>query len=269
MSTHRETHTLKTIPVSLSRLVITPATGCQEKCWNKLFNMTLFGSLSLCVRNISSNQSTVTKTILNAPSLSLNRKNNHLYWPRVKSFLFSHWFYRYSLCAEIQNSFEWSLTSLISFLPMTDVLTFPLLVSLPVPCPPSSHPSHLPSHPPFPTPLPSHAVSLPPPPPYPTSSSPHCLCPPPSPEGRPFPDGALHPEAGAHHFDQRQRVGRGRLLLPALHGRHSPPGSDALRLRAPGDAHGGGEAGGRGGGGGGAQLYVPTQQAGRHPALDA
>lgn len=66
-------------------------------------------------------------------------------------------------------------------------------------------------------------------------------------EGRPLPDGALHAAPGAHHADQRQRVGRGRLLLPALHGLHAPPGGHALRLRPPGDAHGGGTAGGGGG----------------------
>ena len=92
---------------------------------------------------------------------------------------------------------------------------------------------------------------------------------PPSAEGRPLPDGALHAAAGAHHVDQRQRAGRGRLLLPALHGRHPPPGGHAVRVRAAGDAHGGREAGGRGGRRGRAHLHDAAQQAGRLPALDA
>lgn len=115
--------------------------------------------------------------------------------------------------------------------------------------------------------LPTHAVSLPPhlhPSPvlsFVLSKS--------SLEGRPFPDGALHAATGSHHADQRQRVGRGRLLLPALHGLHAPPGGDTLRPGSARDTHGGGEAGGCGGRRGGTHLCVTAQQACRHPAMDA
>lgn len=88
-------------------------------------------------------------------------------------------------------------------------------------------------------------------------------------EGRSFPDGALHATAGAHHPDQRQRVRRGRLLLPAVHGFDAPPGGNAICFCPSGNTRGGGEAGSCGGRRGRVDLRVATQQACCHPALDA
>lgn len=125
--------------------------------------------------------------------------------------------------------------------------------------PSSSLPSHLPTPPTIPCTL-TYPPILPPFSPSSPSTS--------SPEGRSFPDGALHTTAGAHHADQRQRVRWGRLLLPALHWCHTPPGGDAVCFRAPGDSHSGGEAASSGGWRGRAHLCVTTQQAGCYPALD-
>lgn len=87
-------------------------------------------------------------------------------------------------------------------------------------------------------------------------------------ERRPFPDGAVHAATGAHHIDQRERVGRGRLLLPAVHRRHAPPGGHSVRPGTPRHAQRGGEAGRGGGRRIGAHLRVAAQQTRCHPALD-
>lgn len=86
-------------------------------------------------------------------------------------------------------------------------------------------------------------------------------------ERRPFSDGSFLTAAGADHVDQCKCVWWGRLLLPALHRWHTPPGGDAVGGGAPGGAYRGGEDGGSGGWRGGTHMLVPTEQTTGHPAL--